>query len=227
MSSLRHLGISSNQLTGVVPSSLGDLVGLEGQKGVIWIDLSDNRLSGQIPSSLGDLEDLATLDLSFNELSGAIPSALGGLPLDLLLLGNNKLEGSIPSSFGQLFDLITLDLSSNLLSGTIPSSLRTLSFLSELLLGNNSLTGPVPELSSAKLIRCEVHNNTDLCAYHQITNKCTVGLATCNLDCRVMNAWLPKIFDSSTCCSQSGIVCINDRITNLYVYFISYWNLEL
>jgi Leucine-rich repeat (LRR) protein len=180
------------------------------------IDLSDNRLSGKIPSSLGDLEDLATLDLSFNELSGAIPSALGGTSsLYKLLLGNNNLEGSIPSSFGKLSLLSTLDLSSNLLSGDIPYSLRTLSSLSELLLGNNSLSGPVPELSSSLLRTCDLSNNIEFCAQPEISNICTIGLVTCNMDCRIMNAWLTKMFDDSTCCSQSGIGCINDRITNM------------
>jgi Leucine-rich repeat (LRR) protein len=182
---------------------------------------------GRSRRRIGDLEGLATLDLSFNELSGAIPSSLGRLTrLLYLLLGNNNLGGSIPSSFG-FSDLITLDFSSNLLSGEIPSSFGTLSVLSELLLGNNSLTGPAPKLSSTKLIRCEVHNNTDLCAQKKISNLCTDHLETCNIDCRMMNAWLPKIFESSTCCSQSGIVCINDRITNLYVYFKSNSRLEL
>jgi hypothetical protein len=39
------------------------------------------------------------------------------------------------------------------------------------------------------------------------------------MDCIMMNAWLPTMFDYQTCCSQLGISCKNDRIYNLYVYF--------
>jgi hypothetical protein len=150
-------------------------------------------------------------------LRGAIPSALGRLAnLNYLLLSNNNLEGSIPSSFGKLSRLITLDLSSNLLSGEIPSSFRTLSNFQRLFLSNNSLEGPVPELSSS-LRTCDLSYNTELCAQPGISSICTDGLSRCNMDCLMMSAWLPKMFDGSTCCSQSGIGCINDRITNLYV----------
>jgi Leucine-rich repeat (LRR) protein len=181
------------------------------------LDLRFNQLSGEIPSSLGDLGTLHTLDLSFNQLSGEIPSSLGSTDLKHLSLQNNRLSGSFPSSFGKLDYLITIDLSSNQLSGSIPSSLVSLKILQELILNNNSLSGPVPELSSSEL--CDLRNNTDLCGHPEISNLCTVGLVTCNMDCRMMNSWLPKMFDDSTCCSQPGIGCIDERITNLYVSF--------
>jgi Leucine-rich repeat (LRR) protein len=205
-----RIDISYNQLSGVIPQSLGDL------RYVTALSLSFNQLSGGIPSSLGDLKKLSILDLSFNKLSGSIPSLRGLSWLIHLSLQNNKLSGSIPSKLG-LSSLKYLDLSSNLLSGLIPS-LVSLTSLEELRIGNNSLSGPVPDMSFS-LELCGLSNNTDLCAHPEISNLCTVGLVTCNLDCRMMNAWLPKMFDDSTCCSQTGIGCINDRITNLYVYF--------
>jgi hypothetical protein len=161
---------------------------------------------------------LHTLDLSFNQLSGPIPSSLRDLrDMSHLSLQNNQLRGSIPSSLGKLNRLNILDLSSNLLGGSIPSSLVSLTNLQDLLINNNSLSGPVPELSSS--LECEMSNNDGLCAQKEFSNKCTVGLPICNLDCRMMHAWLPKMFDDSTCCSQSGIGCIDERITNLYVSF--------
>jgi hypothetical protein len=209
--------ISSNQLTGEVPSSLGTIMTEYGRVSLLTLDLSFNQLSGEIPSSLGDLTALFFLDLSFNQLSGSIASSLGRTDLTHLILQNNQLRGSIPSSLGKLSELYTLDLSSNLLGGSIPS-LVSLTILNKLFLSNNLLSGPVPELSSS-LELCELSNNTDLCGHPVISNLCTVGLETCNMDCRMMNSWLPMMFDNSNCCSQSGIGCFNERITNLYVSF--------
>jgi hypothetical protein len=222
---LQTLDISSNQLTGEVPSSLGSII--DENKGTLKIlKLSFNKLSGDIPSSLGDLADLQTLDLSFNLLSGTIPSSLRGKKMLHLSLQNNQLSGSIPSSLGNNPNLLFLSLENNLLVGLIPSSLVSLSSIKELHVSNNSLSGPVPELSST-IILCELSNNTDLCGHPEISNICTDGLITCNMDCRMMNAWLPKMFDDSNCCSQPGIGCFNERITNLYVYFKAYSILEL
>src|SRR4051794_390509 len=43
----------------------------------IYLDV--NQLSGAIPSSLGNLVNLGYLGLSYNQLSGNIPSSLGNL----------------------------------------------------------------------------------------------------------------------------------------------------
>jgi hypothetical protein len=65
--------------------------------------LPSNDLSGEIPSEVGDLSNLSTLDLSSNLLSGSIPPELGKLGnLQYLDLYNNDLSGSIPQSFTQL-----------------------------------------------------------------------------------------------------------------------------
>jgi hypothetical protein len=168
---------------------------------------------------------LVTLDLSFNQISGTIPSVTGLSILLRLSLQNNKLRGSILSSLVRNTNLQLLSLENNLLSGLIPS-LGQMTKLRELFISNNSLSGPVPELPSS-LTQCELSNNTDLCGHPEISNLCTVGLVTCNMDCRMMNTWLPKMFDDSNCCSQPGIGCFNDRITNLYLYFKAYSLLEL
>jgi hypothetical protein len=40
--------------------------------------------------------------------------------------------------------------------------------------------------------------------------------AESNFDCAVLNAWLPQ-YAFNTCCSQEGITCVEDRITEMYV----------
>ena len=155
---------------------------------VIMINLSSNNLKGTIPASLGDLECLYHLNLSDNELSGLIPESLGKLKglqgetfiyrdgkeylrlskcpyngvLDenVLDLSYNDLTGAIPASLGNLRCLSKLDLSNNKtrhytrlaipplhyvkgLEGQIPAKLANLSELTYLDLSGNKLTGGI------------------------------------------------------------------------------------
>jgi hypothetical protein len=73
---------------------------------VTMLYLSSNNLAGSIPNTLGNLSSLGGLEMSSNQLSGSIPSALGSLPsLRSLDLAVNQLTGSIPSTLGNLSNL--------------------------------------------------------------------------------------------------------------------------
>jgi len=56
-----------NQLTGSIPSEIGNLTNLT------ELVLAVNQLSGEIPESVGNLTNLISLDLRENQLSGEIP----------------------------------------------------------------------------------------------------------------------------------------------------------
>ena len=108
--------------------------------------LYDNNLSGHIPSELGNLTELEESDLGKNHLSGHIPRELGNLTyLTSLLLDENELTGAIPPELGDLRELESLLLNENQLTGSIPSELGNLTELEELLLAGNQLTGCIPE----------------------------------------------------------------------------------
>ena len=112
---------------------------------VAELDLYGNQLSGPIPSELGNLDNLEFLSLRRNQLSGPIPSELGNLTnLERLSLWGNQLSGSIPSELANLANLQALSLDSNQLSGSIPSELANLDNLRALSLGNNQFSGCVP-----------------------------------------------------------------------------------
>lgn len=143
-SSVEGLNLSSNQLTGTIPSSIGNLTTLYD------LDLSHNQLSGNIPSELG-IETLENLYLNNNQLSGSIPASIPAFYMNHLNLSYNQLSGSIPPEFGDMHGAYTLFiyLNNNQLSGSIPPELGDDENLRELDLSNNQLTGSIPpELGS-------------------------------------------------------------------------------
>ncbi len=134
------LNLKRNQLTGSIPTELGNLSNLR------WLNLSNNLLTGGIPQELGNLDNLRRLSLSNNQLTGSIPTELGNLDnLLALSLSNNQLTDSIPTELGSLDDLGWLRLSNNQLTGSIPTELGSLDNLRRLGLHNNRLTGSIPQ----------------------------------------------------------------------------------
>ncbi|KAJ8425887.1 hypothetical protein Cgig2_033160 [Carnegiea gigantea] len=93
----RVIDFSSNNFTGRIPNSIGELRGLQA------LNLSNNNLEGRIPSSLSNITDLESLDLSMNKLSGGIPQELTKLTfLEVFNVSHNLLVGPIPQ--GSQFD---------------------------------------------------------------------------------------------------------------------------
>jgi hypothetical protein len=98
------LDFSSNQLTGPIQESIGDMMWLRA------LNFSNNYLDGSIPKSLSNLSDLESLDISYNKLTGQIPPELIALQsLEVFSVANNNLSGPTPGTTGQF---ITFDQSS-------------------------------------------------------------------------------------------------------------------
>ena len=115
------LDLSYNQLSGSIPSEIGQLTHLA----QLW--LKNNELTGEIPSEIGNLTNIEVLSLSYNQLTGEIPPEIGNLTnLELLSLRGNQLTGEIPPEIGQLTNLTYLGLDSNQLTGLIPEEICNL-----------------------------------------------------------------------------------------------------
>jgi len=137
---IQILNLNEEEMTGTIPDSIGNLLGLE----KLWF--MNNELSGSILDSIGSLTNLQELYLNHNELSGSIPDSIGSLNnLQNLYLDNNELSGSIPDSIGSLNNLENLYLYDNGLTGTIPDSIGSLNNLENLNSANNELSGSTPE----------------------------------------------------------------------------------
>ncbi|KAF8020065.1 hypothetical protein BT93_G0688 [Corymbia citriodora subsp. variegata] len=132
--------LSYNDISGTLPSGIGNLINLE------LLSMVGNNISGNIPSQIGNLKKLKIFSLSQNDFSGQILESIGNLRMLIkMTLHSNNLRGSIPSSLGNCQNLLLLDLSSNNLSGYIHPKIVSLSSLSIYLdLSQNSLTGPLP-----------------------------------------------------------------------------------
>ncbi len=170
LANLQRLYLYKNQLSGPIPTSLGNLANLQ------RLYLYKNQLSGPIPTSLGNLTNLEQLLLAANQLSGPIPTSLGNLAnLQNLYLHTNQLSGPIPTSLGNLTNLHELVLAANQLSGSIPASLGNLRQLTNLGLSDNNLDGAIPaELSG--LIKIEdMHFETN-----KLSGEFPFGLASGN-----------------------------------------------
>jgi hypothetical protein len=139
LESLQQLFLQGNKFLGSVPDSIGNLSWLE------HIDFSQNQLGSTIPASLFRLEKLIHLDLSHNLFTGELPGDVGGLKqVDTVDLSSNFLRGSIPESFGQPRMLTNLNLSHNSFQSSIPDSFQDLTSLQALDLSSNNLSGTIP-----------------------------------------------------------------------------------
>jgi hypothetical protein len=116
---------------------------------VVQINLPSNQLTGTLPNTIGNLLMLELLNVEGNHLSGTIPDSIKNLSrLQRLWLGANQFSGTLPAWLNNLPNLFHLFLTSNLFTGTIPD-LSGLTRLRHIYLNINQLTGTIPSTLSA------------------------------------------------------------------------------
>ncbi|XP_050233906.2 receptor-like protein EIX2 [Mercurialis annua] len=135
---LKNLKLGGNNLSGEI-TQLMDSFNDCPSASLVSFSVNSNEFSGELPASLGNLRNLQYLDLAYNSFWGSIPSSFGNLSsLQVLYLHINKMNGSIPESFGQLSLLVDLNLMTNPWEGVITEiHLMNLSSLQTLMLTTN------------------------------------------------------------------------------------------
>ncbi|RKN03595.1 hypothetical protein D7036_13550 [Aquimarina sp. BL5] len=160
---ITHIDLRSNNLTGTLPNSIGNLKGLllldftsnmitsslpkelGALTSLYYLRLGSNKLTGDIPKEIRNLKSLLDLDLRNNKFSVNLPPEIGELSsLQFLKLTGNKFTGSIPKELGQLTNLEDIDLFGNNFIGLIPDELGNLSSLQYIDFSSNNLSGTIP-----------------------------------------------------------------------------------
>ena len=163
LKSLQTLDLSGCQFSGSIPSSISNLKSLqilENLTQITRLNLNGNHFNGKIPNVFYNLRNLISLDLSRNNFSGQIPPSIGNLTnLYELDFSDNQLEGAIPSSVYGFSSLSSVRLQYNLFNGTIPSWLYTLPSLVELDLSHNKFTGHIGEFQFYSLEKIDLSMN--------------------------------------------------------------------
>nr|VDC75721.1 unnamed protein product [Brassica rapa] len=147
---LQSLDLSSSNLAGILPDSIGNL------KNLRVLKLLECNLFGKLPSSLGNLSYLTHLDLDGNDFTGELPDSMGNLnQLTKLILASSKLSGNFHHVLLNLSELTTINLRFNQLEGTLPSNMSSLFKLEYFDIGSNSFSGSIP--SSLFMIPSLIH----------------------------------------------------------------------
>ncbi|GAU30038.1 hypothetical protein TSUD_332070 [Trifolium subterraneum] len=130
------LQLSSNQLSGFIPSWVGNLTNLR------VFSAYENHLDGRIPDNLGLIPELQILNLHSNRLEGPIPSSIfTSGKLEVLVLTQNNFSGDLPEEIGNCHALSSIRIGNNHLVGSIPKTIGNLSSLTYFEADNNNLSG--------------------------------------------------------------------------------------
>ncbi|KAJ1272794.1 hypothetical protein BS78_06G228800 [Paspalum vaginatum] len=120
-----------------------------------------NSFQGPIPTSLSNLVNLTSLrigDIVNGSSSLAFISNMTSL--STLVLRNCRISDSLASvKFSKLAKLNLLDLSFNHITGPVPQALLNLNSLNVIFLGNNSLSGSLPDYIGSSLTALDFSYN--------------------------------------------------------------------
>ncbi|KAF3954518.1 hypothetical protein CMV_020150 [Castanea mollissima] len=178
---LKIIDLNANYLSGNIPQEWASMQ-LE------YLSISTNNLSGPIPTYLGKITSLKILSIESNQFSGIVPLELGNLVnLEYLILSANNLTGELPVTLTNLNKLTEFRISSNNFTGRIPDIFRTWKQLQKLEIQASGLEGPIPPSISALSNLNELRisdlfgEGSKFPSLHGMTNMSRLLLRSCNI----------------------------------------------
>ena len=139
---ITQLNLNGFGLNGQLPAGIGTLTDLT----KLTLS-SNPDLTGPLPSSLGDLANLDALLAVTTGLEGPLPKEMGNLKkLTNLQLNNNNITGTIPSEWGDMAALKNFGMFNTKISSPLPNTIfENWKHIGTILLHSNpNLTGSLP-----------------------------------------------------------------------------------
>ena len=130
---IRSIYVSNNNLSAAIPDSLFT-------SSLLYVDLSYNQITGSIPNAIVSATSLWYFNVSHNSITGSLP-----------VWNVSTLMGST-TNYG-LSSLGAFDASYNSITGFLSPSIASLTGLQKLILRNNTLTGPIPDILGSMSIQ--------------------------------------------------------------------------
>ncbi|KAL2612081.1 hypothetical protein R1flu_023773 [Riccia fluitans] len=222
-----QLELTYRNISGTIPSTIGDLSALES------LDLSNNReLSGKLPAELGNLTNLKSLSIQQCSISGPIPVELSNLlQLEFLALMDNQMVGTIPGQIGRLSKLYWFDISQNQIGGSLPVSsgkdgvgLDNLTSIKHFHFNNNTMTGDIPPeiFGLSKLIHLLLDSNG---FSGTIPNNNSNSILIMRLNDNRLSGPIPSVWTNMT--SLVEIHISNNQLTGTFPDLSNLTNLRL
>ncbi|THU71879.1 hypothetical protein C4D60_Mb04t06160 [Musa balbisiana] len=144
---LEYIDLSDNNVAGELADFIDGLSNCSPPLRLSSLHVSNNNLSGIIPPSLGQLSELSELYLPSNSLVGNVTeSHFANLAiLKFLDISQNTLRVILPDDWVPPFDAFTIGMSSCHLGTIIPAWIRTQTSLENLYLSRTGLWGAIPD----------------------------------------------------------------------------------
>lgn len=208
-----YLGLSNNDLSGTIPSSISALSGCH------EIMLDGNLLEGRLPEEIFRFESVYINNNLLESVER--PADLETVMTGNLYLSGNRFSGELPEWLGELPGLQILNLSSNGFSGRIPASYA--SFFDndkQLNLNGNELSGPIPD---------EILSKPDFVVYdwQLILNQRGKGFDMSNVRIPAPNVYLSRSYDPGSGYATNTMKYAEDVYSqNKYTLFLCWDNVK-
>ncbi|CAL9186683.1 unnamed protein product, partial [Musa hybrid cultivar] len=143
---LTMLDLSRNNIGGELINSFNGLSTCSRGASLSSLVMKGNNLSGIIPLSMGQLSQLYEVDLSSNSLTGNITEAhfLNLTSLSELIIASNSLNIMLPNDWRPPFNASIIDMSFCHLRGKFPTWIQTQQQLQSLYLSGVGVSGNLP-----------------------------------------------------------------------------------